>query len=324
MLQGMAIFPPSVPNYTDQLFDNFMNYGYGFLLVPIALLALFFNGFVFRMCFNQLNTSHVILLVLSGSDFLFTAVRAPSVAYTLLNPNVKALVPNRKPNVSQSVPSALACIAAYTSISATFGLSIMRFIRLCYPTWAVAHGKTVKILALAPMVMTIMYSFAVEIFLLLHNPWFEVFWSNTLQDIIPDNDKFLHRFLYIKTCTVLIPVTLSCILTIATAVKLYISSQDQQSSPAHRYGMVTILLLSFGNILWTCQWFSVLLGRDYIYYDPEGSVKVTGSLLFTFYVMVPNVIALYNPMVLSLRSNRMRVCLKQLFVRNNNSQLYVS
>ena len=124
--QDMAIFPPSVPHYNNTLFDNVMNYGCGSLLITIALASLSLNAFVFCMCFERLplRAPNIVLMVLSASDFLFTAVRAPSVAYNLLNPHIKAGVPNQPPKLQQSIPDVLACITAYTSISAVFGLSI--------------------------------------------------------------------------------------------------------------------------------------------------------------------------------------------------------
>ena len=75
----MAIFPPECPNYTDPTFDSVMNYGSGAVLIPVAVLSLFFNVVVFHVNLTQqrMGTATFLFLVLASSDFIYTLVGVP-------------------------------------------------------------------------------------------------------------------------------------------------------------------------------------------------------------------------------------------------------
>lgn len=206
------------------------------------MLSLFFNAVVFHVNLTQqeMGTATFLFLVLASSDFLYTIVRVPYVTYNLVNPHVLPRVTNSSPNVLQRLAGGGGCLAAYTSICAIFGISIMRFIKLGYPLWAVSHRTATQVMAVVPMVVTVLYSAALELAQICDA--FNSSWSNTAQDVLLGYDALI----LIKMWTVLAPAVLSFFLALATTAKLY--RDQQQSSQINRYSMVTILLLSVGNI----------------------------------------------------------------------------
>ena len=308
----MAIFPPECPNYTDPTFDSVMNYGSGAVLIPVAVLSLFFNAVVFHvnLTHQRMGTATFLFLVLASSDFIYTLVRVPYVTYNLVNPHVLPGVANSKPSVLQRLAGGGGCLAAYTSICAIFGISIMRFIKLGYPLWAVSHRTATQVMAVVPMVVTVLYSVALELAQICDA--FNSTWSNTAQDVLGFNGGRGYDVLILtKMWTVLAPAVLSFFLALATIAKLY--RDQQQSSQINRYSMVTILLLSVGNITWTTQWsVTAALGEAYFFNKTTSSIKGSACLIFIFYVMMPSVTALYNPLVLCIRTSKMRAALRNI------------
>ena len=305
----MAIFPPDAPNYTDPTFDHIMNYGSGTLLIPISLLSRFLNAVVFHVNLTQqkFGTATALFLVLALSDFLYTLVRVPYVTYYLLNPRAPPSVRNVQPITVQNLVAGVGSLTAYTSICAIFGISIMRFIKLGYPLWAISHRTATQVIAVVPMVVTVLYSVAIELALLC-KAFKKKVWSNTAQDVLLGYDKLL----LIRMWTVLAPTALSFFLALATVAKLY--RDQQQSSQVNQYSMVTILLLSVGNITWSAQWsVTAALGENYFFNKTTRSIKGPAFLIFVFYVIMPSVIALYNPLVLCVRTSKMRATLRNLF-----------
>jgi hypothetical protein len=297
----MAIFPPDAPNYTDPVFDNVMNYGSGTLLIPVFFLALFLNALVFHVKYTEQKLSIVtaLFLVLATSDFLYTLVKVPYIIFNLLNPDIAAEVKSGKPTIVQNIVAGVGCLAAYVSICAIFGISIMRFIKLGYPVWATSHKTATRVIALVPMVITILYSAVLEIAML--SKAFDAYiWSNTAQDILLGYNMLL----FIRIWTVLAPTALSFLLGIATIAKIY---RDQQLSSHVRYSMVTILFLSAGNVSWTIQWsVTAALGEKYFFNKTTDSIKGPAFMVFFSYVIMPSLIALYNPLVLCVRTAKMR------------------
>ena len=304
----MAIFPPDEPDYTDPTFDNLMNYASGGLLIPICILSLFFNALVFHVNLTQqkMGVATSLFLILALSDFLYSVIRTPYVTYNLINPSVKAGVKNEKPNVTQNIVAGLGNLSAYTSICAIFGISIMRFIKLGFPLWAASNQTTTRVLAVVPMVVTVVYSVVLEI-MTVCNVFTGYQWTNTAQDVLLGYNSLL----LIKMWTVLTPAALSFVLALATIGKLY--WDQQQRSEINKYSMVTILLLSVGNIVWTMQWLvTVVIGEKYFFNETTSSIKGAACLIFIFYVFMPCLIALYNPVVLCVRTSKMRAALREI------------
>lgn len=298
----MAIFPPDEPNYTDPVFDNFMNYGNGTFLIFITLASLFLNAIVFHVNLTQQQpgTSTTLFLVLAASDFLYSFIKPPYITYNLINPNVAPRVRNTEPSVIQDLVAGVTTVAAYTSICGIYGISIMRFIKLGYPLWAVSHRTIVRVIALVPMGITVFYSVGVEIAIVCGSlPTY--IWTNTAQDVVLG---YLNYFLLVKMWTVFIPAVLSLLLALATILKL---SCVDQSDSSTRYSMVTIILLAISNVAWIVQWsVTAAMGADFFYNTTTSSVKCASFFIFFLYVMMPSIVALYNPMILCLRTTKMR------------------
>ena len=303
----MAIFPPDTCGYNDTTFDSLMNYVSGGLLIPFCILALFFNALVFHVNFTQqkMGVSTALFLVLALSDFLYTLVRTPYVTFILINPNIKPSVPNKVPTLKQNIVAGLSNLAVSTSICAIFGISIMRFIKLGFPLWAASNRTKTRAVAVVPMMVTVIYSVSLEI-MSVCNVFKGYKWTNTGQDVLFGTT---YKYLLIKMWTVLTPAALSFVFALATIGKLH---WDHRGSEINRYSMVTILLLSVGNIAWMMQWLvTAVHGLDY-FFSPKvtkGPPKLIAFLMFTLYVMMPCLTALYNPVILCIRTSKMRAAL---------------
>ena len=309
----MAIFPPHAANYTDPVYDAWMNYGNGSLLILISIVALFLNAIVFHANVTQLRPGTVsgCFMVLSASDFLYTLIRPPYIIYNLINPNVSSEEVNEKPPKPgrEVVSSGAANMLCYISISVIFGISILRFVKLGYPLWAASHRVAVQVIALVSMAITALFSAALEVALL--SGCFEGYrWTSTAEDVIARYKSLM----ILKLWTVFVPAALSLILALATIIKL----RNHQSSEMNKYSMVTILLLSVGNMPWIAQWIATAaLGEAYFFNETKGSIKGQSFVLFFFYAMMPSLVALYNPLILCIRSSKMRATLRRIFMGVN-------
>ena len=309
----MAIFPPDEPSYNDPVYDAWMNYGNGALLIPISIVSLFLNAIVFHANVAQQRpgAATVCFMVLSASDFLYTLIRPPYIIFNLINPNVLSGEKNEKPSLLRLVVSGAGSMLCYISICAIFGISIIRFVKLGYPLWAVSHRVTVQMIALVSMVITVMYSAALEVALIC-GCFPNYIWTTTAEDVFMG----YHWLLFLKMWTVLAPAALSLVLALATIIKL----REHQSSETNRYSMVTILLLSVGNMNWIAQWIATAaLGQAYFFNETKGSIKGQSFLLFFFYAMMPSLIALYNPLIVCIRSFKMRATLRRIFMGVNGT-----
>ena len=320
--ENMAIFPPYLPGYTDPKFDRFMNYGSGAFLILTSILALFFNAVVFYVNVTQqrISSTRALFLIVASSDFLYTLVRGPYVTYNLINPNIQPSVQNAPPTVIQYIVTRVGWDVASISICAIFCISILRFIKLAFPVWATAHSKATVIIAVVPTVFTLLYIVEVEVELAVQMSQSKLLWSNTSQSVILN--QILNPLLLIRGWLVPLPLpsALSIILALATIIKL---SRDQlQSWQIKRYSMVTILLLAVGNIIWTAQWaVEYTIWDDYVFNETTGSFKSVAFGVFFFFVIVPSVIALYNPLVLCLRSSKIRAVLGNMARRRTLGNL---
>ena len=158
----MAIFPPYEANYTDPTFDSFMNYGCGTLLILTSILAHFFNSVVFyvNVKHERISTTRVLFLIVASSDFLYTLSSGLFVTYYFLNPNVEA-----EHTTIGNIVTSIGLVSIYTSISAVFGISIFRFIKLGFPLWATVYSKATVVIAVVPTVVTLLYVVATEVVL---------------------------------------------------------------------------------------------------------------------------------------------------------------
>ena len=289
----MAVFPPFYINYTDPVFDSAMNYGCGISLIIIFILSVFLNILAFYTVYTQqeLSSTKVLFLFMILSDLIYSLVKDPFVINDLLNPRVLARVPLIKATTLQMVVSEISWLAVHASINSIFGITILRFVRLVFPWWSIAHKTASIILAIVPMLVIAGYSIVVEVLILTHERYM---WDPSKQDILLDNFA-----LYMPP--VFIPAGLSLIFSVATLTKL--RAADQMSDTYNR-GSVTLILLSVGNLSWIVE-------ALWTAYTDRMHPKAEVFSDFMAYVMIPSFLAFYNPLVLCTRKSQVREMIRR-------------
>ena len=177
--------------------------------------------------------------------------------------------------------------------------------------WATAHSKATVVIAVVPTVLILLCiaSMEVDLAMVFKMSRSKMFWSNTEQNVIL-SPVIYDPLINISGLIARLPAFLSIFLALATIAKL---SRNQQQI-RRGYSMVTILLLAVGNLAWTLRWLvEITVGEKYVSNKTVGSVKSAAFLVFFSFVMEPSVIALYNPLVLCVRSSEIRAVLRNLF-----------
>ena len=290
----MAIFPPFYPNYTDKAFDSLMNNGCGTILVLIFAFSVLLNIVAFYEIYTQqqFGIAKVLFMILILSDLVYSLVKDPYVVNSLLNPQIKADVPDTNATTTQMLVSELSWVAVHVSINSIFGLSILRFVSLAFPWWSIANTTARVLLVAFPMSVCAAYGIMVEILIMYHDRYR---WSSTSQDLELDNFS-----LYVMP-PVFIPAGLSLVFTVAVIIKLRVTLNY---SVTVRHGTVTLLILSLGNLTW-------MVDAVWSAFTERMDPKAEAFSNFMAYVMIPSIMALYNPLVLFYRKTQKRQPLKR-------------
>ena len=290
----MAVFPPFYINYTDPAFDSMMNYGCGISLILIFILSVLFNILAFHVVYTrqELSSTKVLFLILILSDLTYSFIKEPFVINNLLNPSVLADEPLIKATTLQMVVSEISWFAVHVSINSIFGITIIRFVRLVFPWWSIAHKTTSVLLGVVPMVLLQAYIVVLPVITLTQDKYI---WDPSQQDLLGNN-----FMLYWPP--VFIPAGLSLIFSVATITKLRAANQMSATS---KRGSVTLILLSVGNLSWIVE-------AVWTAYTNRMEPKAQAFSHFMALVMIPSFLALYNPLVLCTRTTRIREMLRSV------------
>ena len=283
----MAIFPPFYPNYTDKAFDSLMNNGCGTILVLIFAFSVLLNIVAFYEIYTQqqFGIAKVLFLILILSDLVYSLVKDPYVVNSLLNPQIKAYVPDTNATTTQILVSVSSWVAVHMSINSIFGLSILRFVSLQFPWWSIANTTARVILVVFPMSVCAAYGILGEVWIIYDTKKYT--WRSTSQNL-----ELTSLPLYLPP--VFIPAGLSLVFTVGLMMKL---PSSLENSATVRHVTVTLLFLSLGNLTWMVEavWSAC---------TEKLRPKTEAFSHFMANVMIPSIMALYNPLVLFYRKTQ--------------------